>query len=271
MAGLVWDKIGERIYERGLDKGVLYLPDGTAVPWNGLTSIVEKFDKETTPIYYDGMKVNELVILGDFSAIMNAITYPDEFLDLEGFVSTRPGVFYGDQRPKPFGLCYRTKIGNDLDGDSLGYKIHIVYNITALPNDRSYASLTESPSLVEFEWSITAVPEEFPGFRPTAHIIIDSRTIDPWLLEEIEEILYGSDSSDASLMPMPELISYINDWYRLKITDNGDGTWTATEARPGFISINELEQSFVITNANASYLDGDTYVITDTRDISDNP
>lgn len=269
MTGLVWDSVGERVYETGLDKGVLYLPDGSAVPWNGLTSIIEKFDKEFSPIYYDGMKVNELVILGDFSATMKAVTYPDEFVELEGIVPTRPGVFYADQRPKPFGLCYRTKLANDLEGDSLGYKLHIIYNVTALPNDKTNASESDTPSLVEFEWSITAVPEEFPGFRPTAHIILDSRTIDPWLLEELEVILYGGTSADAALIPMPELVNYISDWYRVKIVDNGDGTWTAFTARDGLLSINEAEQLFTLLSANVTYLNATTYVIRDTREVTD--
>ena len=264
MTRLVWDSVGERVYETGLDKGVLYLPDGSAVPWNGLTSIIEKFDKEFSPIYYDGMKVNELVILGDFSATMKAVTYPDEFVELEGIVPTRPGVFYADQRPKPFGLCYRTKLANDLEGDSLGYKLHIIYNVTALPNDKTNASESDTPSLVEFEWSITAVPEEIPGFRPTAHIIIDSRNINPFLLGEIEKILYGSEDEDALLISMLDLVTYINEWILVEIIDNGDGTWTATTSYPGIIFIDETEQAFTLLDVNAVYLDADTYTISNT-------
>lgn len=269
---LTWDRVGERVYETGLDKGVLYLPDGSAVPWNGLTSVIEKFDKASSPVYYDGMKINDLVTLGDFEASLKAVTYPDEFLELEGLASNRRGLFYADQPPKTFGLCYRTQIGNDLEGDVAGYKIHILYNVTAIPSDKTYATLSAEPSLVEFEWTITAVPEEVPGHRPTAHIILDSRDIDPWLLEELEEMLYGSTGANAVLLPMPDLINYINTWYRVKITDHGDGTWTATSQRDGFISFKDAEGTqFEIVEINAIYLDDVTFQISDTIDVLDVP
>ncbi len=110
--GMVWDRVGDRVYETGLDKGVLYLPDGSAVPWNGLTAIIEQFNKESSSVYYDGMKISDLVVLGEFAASMKAVTYPDEFVELEGLGSPRGGLFFGDQRPQTFGLCYRTQIGN---------------------------------------------------------------------------------------------------------------------------------------------------------------
>lgn len=272
MPQIIWDKVGARTYETGLDKGVLYLPDGSSVPWNGLTSVIEHFNKHSLPVYYDGMKVNDLVVLGEFTASMKAVTYPDEFLELEGLASSRRGLFFADQRPKTFGLCYRTQIGNDLEGDVAGYKIHIIYNVTALPREKTYASLTSDPSLVEFEWDITAVPEEFPGLYPTAHIVLDSRTFDPWLLEDIENKLYGSTSTEAVLLPMNDLITYINEWYRVKIIDNGDGTWTAIADRDGIISYLDSEDTlFQIIQVNAIYLDDNTYIISDTVDISDVP
>jgi hypothetical protein len=271
MPVLVWDKVGDRVYETGLDRGVLYLPDGSAVPWNGLTSIIEQFSSESSPVYYDGMKVNELVVLGDFAASMKAVTYPDEFVELEGLAPVRRGIFYADQRPQTFGLCYRTQIGNDLEGEAAGYKIHIIYNVTAIPSEKSYASLTDDPSLVEFEWNITAVPEEVPGFRPTAHIVIDSRTTDPWLLEELEAVLYGNTAADAALIPMLDLVTFIGNWYRVQIVDHGDGTWSAISAREGYIDVNEIEQLFILSNVNAVYLDEDTYQISDTKDVWDIP
>lgn len=270
MPQLVWDKVGDRIYETGLDRGVLYLPDGSAVPWNGLTSVIEQFDKELTPVYFDGMKINDLVVLGSFAASMRAVTYPDEFMEFEGVTSSRQGLFFGDQRPQTFGLCYRTHIGNDLDGEASAYKIHIIYNVTAIPSEKTHASMSAEPSLVEFEWNITAVPEEFPGFRPTAHIIVDSRTLDPWLLVELEEKLYGSNSANASLIPMPDLVNFMNEWARVKIIDNGDGTWSATTDYPGFISLSS-EDIFTITKVNAVYLNDDTYQISDTHNITDVP
>lgn len=270
MPQIVWDKVGSRVYETGLDRGVLYLPDGSAVPWNGLTAVIEQFDKESSPVYFDGMKIQDLVVLGDFSASMKAVTYPDEFLELEGLASDRSGLFYNDQPPQTFALCYRTLVGNDLEGGEVGYKIHILYNVTAIPSDKTYATLSNEPSLVEFEWNITAVPEEVPGFRPTAHIIIDSRDFDPWLLEDLEAMLYGTTAADAVLLPMQDFISYINDWYRVKITDNGDGTWTAETLREGLINFG-VDGYFDIVGVNAVYLDDDTFEISDTVDVSDVP
>jgi hypothetical protein len=270
MPSLVWDKTGDKIYETGLDKGVLYLPDGTAVPWNGLTSVIESFDKETSPVYYDGMKINDLVSLGDFSATMKALTYPEEFSELEGLGKKRAGLFLADQIPKVFCLSYRTLIGNDIVGDTAGYKIHILYNVTAIPNDKEYATLSGDPTLAEFEWHLTAVPEEIPGFRPTAHIIINSRDVDSYLLQGLEEMLYGSTTAEAGLVSMEDLIAFINESYLIKIIDNGDGTWSAVTLHPELLHF--LTSDLVeILQANAVYLDAYTFIISDAADLSEIP
>jgi hypothetical protein len=269
MPVLVWDEVGERHYETGLDRGVLYLPDGSAVPWNGLTSVIEAFDKETAKVYYDGMKISDFISLGDFKADLKAVTYPDEFVEFDGFSEVKTGIFYADQRPKTFGLCYRTQIGNDLVGDVSGYKIHLIYNVVAVPKEKTYATLTADPSLVEFEWEISAIPEEVPGFAPTAHLIIDTTKVDPWLLEEIEEILYGNTLAIASLIPMQDLIELISNWFRVKIIDNGDGTWTAEAERDGFIFV--TGSYFEIIGVNAVYLDDVTFIISDTDSVRDVP
>lgn len=270
MPVLTWDKVGDRVYETGLDRGVLYLPDGSAVPWNGLTSVIERFNKEVSPVYFDGMKISDLVSFGDFSASMKAVTYPDEFVEIEGLDPVRCGLFYADQPPQTFGLCYRTQIGNDLEGDIDGHKIHILYNVTAIPSEKTYATRSADPSIVEFEWEITAVPEDVPGFRPTAHIIIDTRKVDPWLLEDIEAKLYGTTVADASLIPMSELVTFIAGWFRIQIVDHGDGTWSAITRRDGFIYLGP-EEFFEILHANATYLDEETFVITDLVDWCDIP
>lgn len=272
MPALVWDKVGDRRYESGLDKAALYLPNGSAVPWNGLTSVTEKSGKEVSSVYYDGKKISDFVSIGEFEATMKAVTYPDEFVEIEGMGSLRNGAFLGDQTPQMFALCYRTRISNDLDPDE-GYKIHIVYNITAIPNDKPYASTSEELSLVEFEWDLYAIPDETPGFRPTAHIVIDSREFDPWLMEQLEEILYGGTFLDATLLPMPELVAWIRDWCRYRITDNEDGTYTVTYAYPGGVTFSGTEDEifhligiYVIHNEE----DG-TFEVADTCDISDVP
>lgn len=264
MPELVWDQVGDRVYETGLDKGVLYLPDGSAVPWNGLTSIIEKFDRDSTPVYFDGMKVSDLVTLGSFEASMSAVTYPEEFNELEGLESIRGGVLVTEQPPQVFGLCYRTRVGNDVEGNEAGYKIHILYNVTAIPNDKTYATLSDDPSLVEFEWDITAIPEEAPGLRPTAHIILDTRNIDPILLEELEVMLYGNRDVDASLIPMVDLVTRVRDFLRFEIFDNGDGTWSAVTDLAELVYLLPTGY-FEISGIDAWYLDEETYQVTTTR------
>jgi hypothetical protein len=269
MSILVWDKVGTRVYETGLDRGVLYLPDGSAVPWNGLTSVVEKFDKDMSPVYYDGVKISDLVSLGDFSGSMKAVTYPEEFVEIEGFGFLRKGLALGDQVPQTFGLSYRTRIGNDIDGDNVGYKIHIIYNVTAIPNDRAHETITSDTSVVEFEWDISTIPEEIPGFRPTAHVILSSVEIEPALLAYIEERLYGTEEVDASLIGINDLISYMYTWVRVEIVDNSDGTWTANCLFDEDLVFNETDTGLFTLIATGEYLDSNTYTISDTVNSPD--
>jgi hypothetical protein len=269
MPKIVWDRTGDRRYESGLDRGVLYMPDGRAVAWNGLTEVVEKPNRDTEAVYYDGSKIAEIYSSSSFSASMSAITYPDEFIELEGATYVRPGVLLSDQDPQAFGLSYRTQVGNDLDGDAGHYKIHLIYNATAIPSEKTWASVSDDPELVKFEWDISAVPEVIPGYKPTSHVVLDTREMDPWLLEELEAILYGSAGANPALISMRTLIEYIEAWARVSITDNGDGTWTATEVREGFIEILDDEGQFQITGVNATYTDADTYQLSDTIDSAD--
>ena len=269
MPTLVWDKVGGRTFEGGLDRGVLYLPDGSGVPWNGLTAVTEHINATVEQIYYDGQKISELASLGEFSASMKALTYPDEFIELEGAADLKNGLFANQQQPKRFSLCYRTRVANDVNRDA-GYKIHLIYNVLAIPTDKSYSTIGMDLTATEFEWTITAIPENVPGLRPTAHITIDSTKTDPWLLEEIEKMLYGDIFSYATLIPMDEFVAYITEWYRIKIIDHGDGTWSAVERKPGSIDI-EVDQYFEIIQVNARYLDEVTFLISDTMDIEDIP
>lgn len=273
MSGIVWDQVDKRIFETGVDRGVLYLPDGSLVPWNGLRSVVEKFDRSTSPTYYEGMKINELVILGDFEATLKAFTYPDEFVDVEGAAKPRPGTFFGDQPPKMFGLCYRTRIGNESDGIDAGYKLHILFNVVAIPSDKDYSTTSLDPNFTEFEWTIVAVPEEFPGFHPTAHIFFDSRELDPWFLEDLESRLYGKIIGSSSLVTMESIVDFVKKWYRVKIIDHGDGTWSAVTQREGLIHIlDDVDEGlFEILQVNVTYIDDVTYQLSDTTDIADIP
>lgn len=266
MAVLVWDQPGSRVFESGLDRGVLYLFDGGAIPWNGLTSVTEKFDQAMNPVYFDGMKVSDLVIYGDFSATIKAITYPDEFLKLEGFAPAREGMYLGDQIPERFSMSYRNRVANDLDPDSTAYKIHIIYNITAIPQDQTYASISNDPNLVEFAWDISAVPEEVPGFRPTAHIVIDSRAFDESLLQQLEELLYGSASAAPSLPPLADLVTFLTTWYSIEFFDHGDGTWTAVIQHEELLTVSGDGTEFQIDEVDGEYLDADTYRVSSTLD-----
>lgn len=274
MPPLVWDRVGKRTYETGIDRGVLYLSDGTAVPWNGLTGVVEEYDGSTTPVFFDGMKISDLQSFGTFKASLSAFTYPDEFVELEGSRYIKPGVLATGQPAKRFGLSYRTKVGDDVSGADSNYKIHLIYNVLATPTDKSYESMSDDPEAIEFEWEISAIPAEVPGMKPTAHFIIETKNIDPWLLEDLESALYGDSVASASLMPIEEMIEFMNEWYRLRIIDNEDGTWTADEARPGFITLFTSGPSVgtvEITDVVAVYLDADTFEISDTTHDVNNP
>jgi hypothetical protein len=258
MATLVWDEIGKRVYESGVNKGVLYMPDGFGVPWNGLISVSEKHGSAVEPLYYDGVKFEDIVTTGEYSATIKAFTYPDEFLEFEGIEEYDKGIFVNDQKQGRFNLSYQTRQRNDTDKEA--YKIHLLYNLTAIPSDVEYQTLSNEGSAIEFEWDITAIPNYIEGFNPTAHLIIDSRKMDPYLLQDVEDILYGSETNDPYLPPSNDLINYIKKWERIIIIDNGDGTWTATTTQEGYIVMLD-GITFQINNANAVYLDPTEYQI----------
>lgn len=206
MTALIWDQIGQRTYESGVNQGVLYLPDGSGVPWNGLTSVEERFTAgAATPLYFDGLKYNEIMSVSDFSASLKAFTYPDEFLQFEGVQEAEPGFYVTSQTPTMFGLSYRTMVSNDTDPDA-GYKLHILCNLRATPSSKGYKSQSDSLAAIEFEWNITSTPARISGFRPTSHLIFDSTKVNPTLLQEVEDILYGTDTTDAMLPDFVELV-----------------------------------------------------------------
>ena len=261
MTTITWDQPGERFYESGVDRGVLYLPSGLGVPWNGLVSVNEKpLTNDTQPVYFDGIKFEDLVVPGDYAGTISAYTYPDEFLEFEGVLSIGNGLFAANQQPGKFGLSYRTMIGND-EGDNSHYKIHLLYNLTAIPSQKSFQSFSNDPNVTMFEWSITGIPGEVSGFRPTAHIVFDTRFMGPLLLEDIENTLYGDDLNAANLPTISTLTSFISAWVIIRIIDNGDGTWTATGPNNLITILNAT--TFQIIQANAEYLDANTYVISD--------
>lgn len=260
MASLEWDQTGSRFYESGVDRGVLYLSDGNGVCWNGLISVTEKSSRNVdSSIYFDGVKYADVLTTGEFAASLVAYTYPDEFLEFEGILDAGNGLFIVNQQSGRFSLSYRTKIGNDVDGDSLGYKIHLLYNLTAVPSDKNYQTFPGQP--IEFEWDITSIPSKIPGFQPTAHIILDTRSMSPLLLQDLERTLYGTEFVDAQLPSISTLVSFIGEWVIIRITDNLDGTWTATGPDELITMLDAT--TFQIIQANAVYLDADTYMVSD--------
>lgn len=263
MVKLLWGQAGDRRYETGLDRGVLYLPNGTVVPWNGLTSVQEKAGVPAEPLYFDGIKYLDDVGGEDYVASLTAFTYPAEFEACGGIGSIGVGLFADDQRPTQFDLSYRTKIGNDISLD-LGYKIHLVYNLTATPDDRGYATISDSLDAMDLSWDISAVPEPVTNYRPTAHAIIDSTKLNKYLLAEVEDILYGNASTAPRMPSLEELTTMMANWNLITIIDNGDGTWTATGPDEYVYLVGP--DDFQIDNANATYSDTDTFTISNTYD-----
>lgn len=225
MPALSWDKVGDRFFETGVDRGVLYLPD-KAVPWNGITGVEESPNIDSKSFYQDGIKYLDVKVLGEYNATLKAYTYPDEFDQVLGIATDGKGLFIHDQRPKPFDLCYRTRIGNDVDGVDHGYRLHLLYNLMATPSNMSFGTVDSNVSAMEFSWGLTSTPQMLAGYRPTAHLSLKSTDLDSGYLEYIETILYGSELADAYLPTMTEMFDLIAN--RVTIVDHGDGSWTAT-------------------------------------------
>ena len=215
MSKLVWDQTGERYYETGVKMGVLYpqsasgtYPKGVA--WNGLTAVTESpSGAEATPLYADDIKYLNLYSAEEFGATIEAYTYPDEFAECDGSAELAAGVTIGQQKRKAFGLCYRTTIGNDTDGNDHGYKIHIIYGAMASPSEKAYATINDSPEAITFSWEVTTTPVSVSGFKPTASVTIDSTKVNEAKLKQLEAILYGDNGSSSTgdaRLPLPDEI-----------------------------------------------------------------
>lgn len=211
---LEWDKVGEKLYETGVDRGVVYPQEAGAYPkgaaWNGLSAVNESpSGAEPTPLYANNRKYVELMSAEEFGGNIEAYTYPDEFAACNGLAEVVPGVQVAQQTRKPFGLSYRTIIGNDTEKNKYGYKIHIVYNATASPSEKSNSTINESPDVEPMSWEFSTTPVEVEGFEPTSHFIVDSTKIDAEKLTALENVLYGSGETEARL-PLPsELVELI--------------------------------------------------------------
>lgn len=214
MSRLTWDQVGERFYETGVDHGVLFPFKNNAyqkgVAWNGLTAVNEApSGAEATPLWADNIKYLNLMSAEEFGATIECYTYPDEFAECDGSASMTDGVIITQQKRSSFGFCYRTKIGNDTEGTDKGYKIHIVYGALASPTDKGYSSINDSPEAITFSYTITTTPVDVPGYKPTAHLIIDSVKVnDPNKMKAIEDVLYGTADSEPRL-PLPDEVAQI--------------------------------------------------------------
>lgn len=208
MAKLVWDETGERLYETGVRMGVVY-PMGTGgayptgVVWNGLTAVTESpSGAEPSPLYADDIKYLNLMSVEEFGATIEAYTYPDEFALCDGSLEPTDGVVIGQQKRKPFGLCYRTALGNDTEGDEYGYKLHLIYGAMSKPSEKSYATINNDPEAITFSWELSTTPVTVPNAKPTASLTINSTKVDATKLAALEEILYGAEETEARL-PLP--------------------------------------------------------------------
>lgn len=240
MTALVWDQVGERLYETGVDHGVLYIPDPSGdyingVAWNGLTTVTESpSGAAANPQYADNIKYLNLISAEEFGATVEAFTYPDEFAQCDGTAMPEPGVAIGQQNRKIFGLCYRTRVGNDLDGTDHGYKLHLIYGAQAAPSQKAYATINDSPAATAFSWDVTTTPVQVTGYKPAAMLSIDSSKVDAAALSNLEDTLFGSASVEARL-PLPDEVL-------------GLFSGTVTDVR--------------LTDANAPTYDSATHVVT---------
>lgn len=214
MTRLVWDDTGKRVYETGVDKGVLYVMDTNGayplgVPWNGLTAVTESpSGAEPTPLYADNIKYLTLMSAEEFAATIEAYTYPEAFAECDGSkeIGTALGGWVSQQPRKKFGLVYRTKLGNDVAGDALGYKLHLLYGCLASPSEKAYATVNDSPEAVTFSWEISTTPTNVTGFQPTSLLIVDSTQATAAGLAALEDALFGDASTGVANLPLPDAV-----------------------------------------------------------------
>lgn len=210
MPPLTWDEIGDRLYEVGVDHGVLYIPNASGVydagfAWNGLTTVTESpSGAEPSPQYADNIKYLNLISAEEFGGTIEAFTYPEEFGQCDGTELPSPGLAVGQQGRKSFGLSYRTKLGNDVDGTDFGYKLHLLYGCQAAPSEKAYATINDSPEAISFSWEFTTTPAPVTGYKPTSLIVVDSTVVDSADLASLEALLYGA--TVAAALPTPDAV-----------------------------------------------------------------
>jgi len=259
---LVWDQSGAKVFEAGLDRGVVYFADEPGVAWNGLVSLDESDRMGYESYIFDGEKIGNLPLASGFSGSLTAFTYPPEFLKAVGssINDDISGLQLMNQKGRvSFGLSYRSLIGDDIDGINLGYKIHILYNLTAVADDIDYETLSDDIDPLEFKWSVSGRMETLAGYKPTAHVIVDSRYLSEVRMDRLEEILYGTETSEPWLPDLATLYEMLNYAYLVTIVDNGNGTWTAMGPSELITMLDAT--TFEIESDGVTIIDPDTYTI----------
>lgn len=215
MARLIWDEVGQRFFETGVKNGVLYVQDNdgsykNGVVWNGLTAVTESpSGAEETPLYADDVKYLTLRSAEQFGATVEAYTYPEEFEQCDGSAAIANGVTIGQQARRAFGLCYRTSVGNDIQGQNYSYKLHLIYGCTVAPSEKSYSTINDNPEAITFSWELSTVPVPVDGFSPTASLVIDASKVDEGKMQLLEDALFGDESNEAKLLLPNEIMDLL--------------------------------------------------------------
>lgn len=215
MARLIWDEVGQRFFETGVKNGVLYVQDNdgsykNGVVWNGLTAVTESpSGAEETPLYADDVKYLTLRSAEEFGATVEAYTYPEEFEQCDGSASIAAGVTIGQQARRAFGLCYRTSVGNDIQGQNFSYKLHLIYGCTVAPSEKSYSTINDNPEAITFSWELSTVPVPVDGFSPTASLVIDASKVDEGKMQLLEDALFGNEENEAKLLLPNEIMDML--------------------------------------------------------------
>ena len=216
MARLIWDEVGQRFFETGVKNGVLYVQEndgsyGQGVVWNGLTAVTESpSGAEETPLYADDVKYLTLRSAEQFGATIEAYTYPEEFEQCDGSAQIANGVTIGQQARQAFGLCYRTAVGNDIQGQEYSYKLHLLYGCTVAPSEKSYSTINDNPEAITFSWELSTVPVPVDGFKPTASLVIDASKVDEGKMQLLEDALFGDAENEAKLLLPNEIMELLN-------------------------------------------------------------
>lgn len=217
MARLIWDEVGQRFFETGVKNGVLYVQDNdgsykNGVVWNGLTAVTESpSGAEETPLYADDVKYLTLRSAEEFGATVEAYTYPEEFEQCDGSAAIANGVTIGQQARRAFGLCYRTSVGNDIQGQNFSYKLHLIYGCTVAPSEKSYSTINDNPEAITFSWELSTVPVPVDGFSPTASLVIDASKVDEGKMQLLEDALFGDETNEAKLLLPNEIMEMLSD------------------------------------------------------------